>query len=55
MTKEEKKTLIELICEKQIDMILEKPNSYNSREYNYLEKLKITIKDIKNEELRERK
>ncbi len=46
MNKEYKKILIELICEKQTNMIVENPESYTSKEYNDLEAIKIEIKNL---------
>ena len=43
MTKNDKKLLIELICEKQTKMIATK---YSSEKYKHLEKLKVLIKDM---------
>lgn len=43
---EEKKLLIEAICDKQIRKIIKDPNSYNSPKYMALEALKIKIKDM---------
>ena len=43
-SKEEKKLLIQLICNEQIHMIIK--NKYKSGKYKKLEELKIKIKDI---------
>lgn len=45
MTKEEKKILLELVCNEQIHMIIKDHNKYDSDRYKKLEELKITIKD----------
>lgn len=42
----EKKTLIELICSKQTDMIVNDHTKYDSEEYKDLEELKVKIKDM---------
>ena len=46
LTNKEKRTLIELICDKQTHMIMKHPESYKSDKYKYLEELKIKIKDL---------
>lgn len=45
--KEEKKILIELICNEQTHMIIKDHTKYNSEKYKKLEELKVKIKDIK--------
>ena len=45
-TKEQKELLLELICNKQIDMILKNNNNYMNEEYRDLEQLKVKIKDM---------
>lgn len=42
----EKKLLIETICDKQIRKIVKDPEAYNSPKYMELEALKIKIKDM---------
>ena len=46
MTKEEKKILLELVCNEQIHMIIKNHNKYDSDRYKKLEELKIAIKDM---------
>lgn len=46
MNKNEKKILIELICEEQTRMIVKDHNLYDSPRYIKLESLKIKIKDM---------
>ena len=46
LTKEEKKMLIELICNEQTHMIVKDHTKYESDKYKKLEKLKVKIKDI---------
>ena len=46
MNKEYKKILIDMICEKQTNMIVENPESYTSKEYIDLEAIKIEIKNL---------
>lgn len=46
MNKEEKKMLIELICNEQIHMIIKDSAKYESEKYRKLEVLKIKIKDM---------
>ena len=43
---EDKKLMLDLIGKEQIDMIIKHPESYISKEYMLLERLKIKIKDI---------
>ena len=45
-TKEEKKILIELICNEQTHMIVKDHTKYDSDKYKKLEELKIKIKDF---------
>ena len=44
--KEEKKLLMELICNEQIHMIIKNHTRYDSDKYKQLEELKIKIKDL---------
>ena len=46
LTKEEKKMLIELICNEQTHMIVKDHTKYESDKYKKLEKLKVKIKDF---------
>lgn len=46
MNKEEKKILIELICNEQTDMIIKDHTKYESEKYKKLEELKVKIKDM---------
>ena len=46
LTKEEKKMLIELICNEQTHMIIKDHTKYESDKYKKLEELKVKIKDI---------
>ena len=45
-TKEEKKILIELICNEQTHMIIKDHTKYESDKYKKLEELKIKVKDM---------
>ena len=45
--KEEKKLLLELICNEQIHMIIKDHTRYDSDKYKELERLKVKIKDVK--------
>ena len=45
-TKEEKKILIELICNEQTHMIIKDHTKYDSDKYQKLEELKVKIKDM---------
>ena len=45
-TKEEKKILLELICNEQAHTIIKNHMKYNSDKYKKLEKLKVKIKDF---------
>lgn len=44
--KEEKKLLMELICNEQVHMIIKNHTRYDSDKYKKLEELKIKIKDL---------
>ena len=44
-TKEEKQTLLELICNEQIKHLVAK-NEYESERYSKLEELKVKIRDM---------
>lgn len=46
MTQEEKKVLLNLICQEQIKMIIESSSQYSSDYYRQLEKIKVDIKDL---------
>ena len=46
MNKEEKKLLLELICNEQIHMIIKYHSKYESDKYQKLEELKVKIKDL---------
>ncbi len=46
MNKEEKKMIIELICNEQTHMIIKDHTKYDSDKYKKLEVLKIKIKDM---------
>ena len=46
LSKEEKKMLIELICNEQTHMIIKDHTKYDSNKYKSLEALKVKIKDI---------
>lgn len=46
LNKEEKKLLIEMICNEQTHMIIKDHTKYNSNKYKRLEELKIKIKDM---------
>ena len=46
MTENEKKLLVELICNEQIHMIIKDHNKYDSDKYKKLEELKVKIKDL---------
>ena len=47
MSKHEKKMLIELISNEQIHMIIKDHTRYDSDKYKELERLKVKIKDVK--------
>ena len=44
--KEERKLLIELICNEQTHMIIKDHTKYESEKYKKLEELKVKIKDM---------
>ena len=46
ISKEEKKLLIELICNEQTHRIVKDHTKYESDKYKKLEKLKVRIKDL---------
>ena len=46
LNKEEKKMLIELICNEQTQMIVKDHTKYDSQKYKKLEELKVKIKDF---------
>lgn len=46
MNKEDKKVLIELICNEQTHMIIKDHTKYKSEKYKKLEELKVKIKDM---------
>ena len=46
LNREEKKILIELICNEQTHMIIKDNTKYNSQKYKKLEELKVKIKDL---------
>lgn len=46
ISKEEKKILIELICNERTHMIVKDHTKYESEKYRKLEKLKVKIKDM---------
>ena len=46
INKEEKKLLIELICNEQTHMIVKDHTKYGSQKYKKLEELKVKIKDM---------
>ena len=46
LIKEEKKILIDLICDSQTNMIIEDHSLYESKIYKQLEEIKIKIKDM---------
>lgn len=46
MENEEKKILIELICNEQTHMIMKNHKKYKSDKYKKLEQLKVKIKDM---------
>ena len=46
MNKEEKKILLDLICNEQIHMIIKDHTKYESEKYKRLEELKVKIKDM---------
>ena len=46
INKEEKKILLELICNEQIHMIIKDHTKYESEKYKILEELNVKIKDM---------
>ena len=46
LNKEEKKLLLQIICDEQIHMIVKDHTRYESDRYNKLEELKVKIKDM---------
>lgn len=46
LNKEEKKMIIELICNEQTHMIIKDHTKYDSDKYKNLEALKVKIKDM---------
>lgn len=46
LTKDEKKMIIELICNEQTHMIVKDHTKYDSDKYKKLEELKVRIKDF---------
>jgi hypothetical protein len=46
LSKEERKMIIELICNEQTHMIIKDHTKYDSDKYKKLEKLKVKIKDM---------
>ena len=46
LSKEEKKLLLELICNEQVHMIIKDHTKYESDKYRKLEELKVKIKDL---------
>ena len=46
MNKEEKKLIIELICNEQTHRIIKDHTKYESNKYKKLEELKVKIKDL---------
>lgn len=46
MIKEDKKLLIELLCNEQTKMIVKDHTKYESGRYRHLEELKVRIKDM---------
>ena len=46
LNKEEKKILIELICNEQTHMIVKNHTKYDSQKYKKLEELKVKIKSL---------
>ena len=46
LNKEEKKLLLELICNEQVHMIIKDHTKYESDKYKKLEELKVKIKDL---------
>ena len=50
LSKHEKKMLIELISNEQIHMIIKDHTRYDSDKYKELERLKVKIKDVKEDD-----
>ena len=50
MRDEDKRILINLICNEQTDMIIKDKSAYESEYYKQLEKLKIKVKDLSTEQ-----
>ena len=48
-TKEQRRLLIELICNEQTKMIVDNSSQYGSDKYIVLEELKVKIKDLNKE------
>lgn len=46
LDKEEKKILIELICNEQTQIIVENSSNYVSDKYKKLEEIKVRVKDL---------
>lgn len=46
ISKEDKKMIIELICNEQTHMIIKDHTKYESEKYKKLEELKVKIKDL---------
>ena len=46
LNKEEKKMIIELICNEQTHMIIKDNTKYDSDKYKKLEELKVKVKDF---------
>lgn len=46
LSKDERRILIELICNEQTHMIMKHPELYKNNKYKQLEKLKVKIKDM---------
>lgn len=46
INKEEKKILLEIICNEQAHMIIKDNTKYESEKYKKLEELKVKIKDL---------
>lgn len=53
LNKEEKKLILELICNEQIHMIMKDAGKYDSKRYRNLERLKVMIKDSHKEKKQE--
>lgn len=46
LSKNDKKLIIDLICEKQTQIIVKDHSKYDSNKYKHLERLKVKIKDL---------